>query len=214
MKKIVDQQTGATIKKIYNPNVGKYDVAVSTGPSYMTKRQESLDAMSRLLQGNPNLWAVAGDLFIKNMDWPGAQEMSKRFAKTIDPKLMDESDASPELAQAQQQMQAMNQEMQQMHQMLQNVHQSMEAQTLKVKEFDSQVKAYDAETKRISAVQAGMSPEQIQDIVLGTVHGMITSGDLINEMPGRDQDTMPQDMMPQQGMEQMPPEMPPQGMPQ
>jgi hypothetical protein len=54
-----------------------------------------------------------------------------------------------------------------------------------------------------------MSPEQIQDIVLGTVHGMITSGDLINEMPGRDQDTMPQDEMPQEGMEPAP-----QGMPQ
>ena len=219
VRKIVDQQTGATIKKIYNPNVGKYDVAVTTGPSYMTKRQESLDAMSRLLQGNPNLWAVAGDLFIKNMDWPGAQEMSKRFAKTIDPKLMDDSDASPELAQAQQQMQAMNQEMQQMHQMLQNVSQSMEAQTLKVKEFEADVKAYDAETKRISAVQAGMSPEQIQDIVMGTVHGMITSGDLINEMPGRDVDMPGMPEMPQEGMEQMmppqgmPPQMPPQGMP-
>ena len=210
VRKIVDQQTGATIKKIYNPNVGKYDVAVTTGPSYMTKRQEALDAMSRLLQGNPNLWAVAGDLFIKNMDWPGAQEMSKRFAKTIDPKLMDDSDASPELAKAQQQMQAMSQEMQQMHQMLQNVNQSMEAQTLKVKEFDSQVKAYDAETKRISAVQAGMSPEQIQDIVLGTVHGMITSGDLVTEMPGRDTDMPGMPEMPQEGMEQM---MPPQGMP-
>jgi len=219
VRKIVDQQTGATIKKIYNPNVGKYDVAVTTGPSYMTKRQESLDAMSRLLQGNPNLWAVAGDLFIKNMDWPGAQEMSKRFAKTIDPKLMDDSDASPELAQAQQQMQAMSQEMQQMHQMLQNVSQSMEAQTLKVKEFEADVKAYDAETKRISAVQAGMSPEQIQDIVMGTVHGMITSGDLINEMPGRDVDMPGMPEMPQEGMEQMmppqgmPPQMPPQGMP-
>ena len=219
VRKIVDQQTGATIKKIYNPNVGKYDVAVTTGPSYMTKRQESLDAMSRLLQGNPNLWAVAGDLFIKNMDWPGAQEMSKRFAKTIDPKLMNESDASPELAQAQQQMQAMSQEMQQMHQMLQNVSQSMEAQTLKVKEFEADVKAYDAETKRISAVQAGMSPEQIQDIVMGTVHGMITSGDLINEMPGRDVDMPGMPEMPQEGMEQMmlpqgmPPQMPPQGMP-
>ena len=210
VRKIVDQQTGATIKKIYNPNVGKYDVAVTTGPSYMTKRQEALDAMSRLLQGNPNLWAVAGDLFIKNMDWPGAQEMSKRFAKTIDPKLMDDSDASPELAKAQQQMQAMSQEMQQMHQMLQNVNQSMEAQTLKVKEFDSQVKAYDAETKRISAVQAGMSPEQIQDIVMGTVHGMITSGDLVTEMPGRDIDMPGMPEMPQEGMEQM---MPPQGMP-
>jgi len=206
VKKIQDER-GIVIKKIYNPGVGKYDVAVTTGPSYMTKRQESLDAMSQLLQGNPQLWAVAGDLFIKNMDWPGAQEMSQRFAKTIDPKLLSNED-DPALQAANQQMQAMAQELDQMHAMLKNVGQSMEAQDLKIKQFDSEVKAYDAETKRISAVQAGMSPEQIQDIVLGTVHGMITSGDLINEMPGRDQDTMPHDMT--QGMEQMPP----QGMPQ
>jgi hypothetical protein len=51
-----------------------------------------------------------------------------------------------------------------------------------------------------------MSPEQIQDIVLGTVHGMITSGDLVNEMPGRDMDTGPE--MPQEGMEQQPMGMP------
>jgi hypothetical protein len=216
VKKIVDQQTGATIKKIYNPNVGKYDVAVSTGPSYMTKRQESLDAMSRLLQGNPNLWAVAGDLFIKNMDWPGAQEMSKRFAKTIDPKLMDDSDMSPELAQAQQQMQAMTQEMQQMHQMLQNVSQSMEAQTLKVKEFDSQVKAYDAETKRISAVQAGMSEEQIQDIAMGVVAAALESQGMMNQMPDMRDESMPMEMMQPDQMppEMMPPQMPPMGVPQ
>jgi hypothetical protein len=45
-----------------------------------------------------------------------------------------------------------------------------------------------------------MSPEQIQDIVLGTVHGMITSGDLIAELPGQDVDVGPE--MPQEGMEQ------------
>jgi hypothetical protein len=206
VRKIVDQQTGATIKKIYNPNVGKYDVAVTTGPSYMTKRQESLDAMSRLLQGNPNLWAVAGDLFIKNMDWPGAQEMSKRFAKTIDPKLMDDSDMSPELAQAQQQMQAMGQEMQQMHQMLQNVSQSMEAQELKIKQFDSEVKAYDAETKRISAVQAGMSEEQIQDIAMGVVAAAMESQSMMSQMPEMREESMPMEMMPPQQ------EMPQQGM--
>ena len=205
VRKIVDQQTGATIKKIYNPNVGKYDVAVTTGPSYMTTRQESLDAMSRLLQGNPNLWAVAGDLFIKNMDWPGAQEMSKRFAKTIDPKLMDDSDMSPELAQAQQKMQAMGQEMQQMHQMLQNVSQSMEAQELKIKQFDSEVKAYDAETKRISAVQAGMSEEQIQDIAMGVVAAAMESQSMMSQMPDMREESMPMEMMPPQ-------EMPQQGM--
>ena len=213
VKKIQDER-GIVVKKIYNPSVGTYDVAVTTGPSYLTKRQEALDAMAQLLQGNPQLWAVAGDLFIKHMDWPGAQEMAARFAKTIDPKLLATGDEAPELQAAKMQMQAMAQEMEHMHGMLQNVSKSIEAQDMQVKQFDSQVKAYDAETKRISAVQAGMSPEQIQDIVLGTVHGMITSGDLVTEMPGRDTDMPGMPEMPQEGMEQMPPQgMPPQGMP-
>jgi len=204
VRKIQDQ-AGNTIAKIYNPGVGTYDVVVTTGPSYMTKRQESLDAMSQILQGNPNLWAVAGDLFVKNMDWPGAQEMADRFRKTIDPKLLADGDKPPELQAAEKQIEEMTAEMQQMHGLIQNVSKSMEAQELQVKQFDSQVKAYDAETKRISATLAGMSLEQIQDIVLGTVHGMITSGDLIGEMPGRDMDVPGAPEMPSESMEQQPP---------
>jgi hypothetical protein len=196
VNKIVDQQ-GIVIEKIYNPGVGKYDVVATTGPGYATKRQEALEAMAQLLQGNPQLWQVAGDLFVKNMDWPGAQEMAARFKKTIDPKLLQDGDEDPALQAAQQQMQAMGQEMEQMHQMLQNVGRSIEMQDQERKDFEAQVKAYEAETKRISAVQASMSPEQIQEIVMGTVHGMITSGDLVGEMPGREQNEMPQQGMPQ-----------------
>jgi hypothetical protein len=95
----------------------------------------------------------------------------------------------------------------------------MEAQQLQIKQFDAQVKAYDAETKRLQAIGANMTPEQIQDIVMGTVHGMITSGDLISEMPGRDQDMPGMQEQPNEAMEQ-PPQMtpqemmPPQGAPQ
>jgi hypothetical protein len=201
VKKIIDEQ-GMVIEKVYNPSVGTYDVVVTTGPSYMTKRQESLDAMSQLLQGNPQLWSVAGDLFVKNMDWPGAQEMAKRFAKTIDPKLMQDDDKPPELQAAEQQIQAMGQELDQLQGMLQNVNKSMEAQDLQRKEFEATIKAFDAETKRLTAVQASMTPEQIQDIVMGTISGMITSGDLVNEMPGREMPEMNAPMP-----EQMPPEM-------
>jgi len=190
----VEDDMGNVIEKIYNPGVGRYDVCVTTGPSYMTKRQEAMDAMSQILQGNPQLWAVAGDLFIKNMDWPGAQEMAKRFSKTIDPKLLEDDDKTPALMQAEQQIQAMGQEMEQMHQMLQSVAQSMEAQELKIK-------AYDAETKRISATMAGMTPDQVQDVVLGTIHGMMESGDLMTQGGG-----MPE-MPPQEMMGEMPPEM-------
>jgi len=189
VNKIVDEH-GIVMEKIYNPSVGKYDVVAITGPGYATKRQEALEAMAQLLQGNPQLWAVAGDLFVKNMDWPGAQEMSKRFAKTIDPKFLSDGEDDPALQAAQQQIQAMGAEMEQMHTMIKNVGKSIEMQEQERKDFEAQVKAYEAETKRIATVQASMSPEQIQDIVMGTVHGMITSGDLVGEMPGREQNEM------------------------
>jgi len=201
----IQNQDGVVIDKIYNPSVGKYDVVVATGPGYATKRQEALEAMAQLLQGNPQLWTVAGDLFVKNMDWPGAQEMAKRFAKTIDPKLMGDAEDNPALQAAQQQMQAMAAELDQLHQMLQNVGKSMEAQDMERKDYEAKIKAFDAETKRIAAVQAGMSEEQIQDIVMGTLHGMITSGDLVSEMPGREtNEMMPEqaEYAPQQGMMQ------------
>jgi hypothetical protein len=88
-----------------------------------------------------------------------------------------------------------------MQEMLQNVQESMEAQTLEIKRFDSEVKAYDVETKRMTAMAAAMTPDQIQEIVLGTVQGMITSGDLLSSMP-QEQMMMPPEMMPppNQGM--------------
>ena len=196
VKRIVDQE-GTLIEKIYNPGVGKYDVRVITGPGYATKRQEALESMAQLLQGNPQLWQVAGDLFVKNMDWPGAQDLAKRFKKTIDPKVLADED-DPALAAANQQMEAMAAEMENMFQMLQNVNKSMESRELQIKEFDAQVKAYAAETQRISAVQAGMSPEQIQDIVMGTIAAALDTGDLVAGSPQMPAPEMPQ--MPEQPM--------------
>jgi phage-related minor tail protein len=153
--------------------------------------------MSQLLQGNPELWGVAGDLFIKNMDWPGAQEMSARFAKTIDPKLLSDQD-DPALQAANQQMEAMGKEMEQMHQMLQNVSKSMEMRDMEVKEQANQIKMFDAETKRISAVQAGMSEEQIQDIAMGVVAAAMESNNMMSGMPeNREASPEPMQEMPQ-----------------
>jgi hypothetical protein len=203
VKRIVDQE-GVLIEKIYNPSVGKYDVRVITGPGYATKRQEALESMAQLLQGNPQLWQVAGDLFVKNMDWPGAQDLAKRFKKTIDPKVLADED-DPALAAANQQMEAMAAEMENMFQMLQNVNQSMEAREMQIKQFEADIKAYQAETQRISAVQAGMSPEQIQDIVMGTIAAAMDTGDLVGGAPQMPEMPMQQPQMaPEQG--QMPPE--------
>ena len=222
----IRDQNNIVIDKIYNPNVGKYDVVVTTGPSYMTKRQEALDAMGMILQSNPQLWQVAGDLFIKNMDWPGAQEMAERFAKIIDPKIMQDTDESPEMQMAKQQLEAMSQEMDQLHQMLQSVNQSVEVQDMERKNFEAEIKAYQAETQRLSLIGAAMSPDQVQDVVMQTLRDVMSTGDLAmsegglelpGEMPMMEEEMggMPQDMQqmsPEMGMippesAEMPPEM-------
>jgi hypothetical protein len=215
VREVRDQETGGLIEKIYNPGVGTYDVMVTTGPGYMTKRQEALDAMSQILQSNPQLWAVAGDLFIKNMDWPGAQEMAERFKKILDPKVLATDDQSPEMVAAQQQMEVMAEELNRMVDIIEGVQADVAKREVDIKEYKAQVDAYDAETKRISAMQAGMTEEQIQDIVMGTIAGALDTGDLISGSPEmRQQPEMTEEMPSQQPMPEMGgmPEMPPEGM--
>jgi hypothetical protein len=76
----------------YKMGVGKYDVSVQTGPSFATKRQEAAASMLDLSKAAPQLMQVAGDLMVKNMDWPGAQEISERLKKTLPPGIADDKD--------------------------------------------------------------------------------------------------------------------------
>ena len=178
VRRVVDEQ-GVEIMKIYNPNVGTYDVHVSSGPSYMTRKQEAMDTMGQILQTNPALWGVAGDLFVKNMDWPGAETMAKRFEKMLDPKVLENTDESPEAQVMRQQIMQMSQAMEETKNQVQQVLQSYEMQKLKIDEQNAQIKAYDAETKRLSAMQSGLTPEQVQDIVQGTIAAALDTGDIV-----------------------------------
>lgn len=72
---------------------GKYDVTISVGPSYTTKRIEAAESLMQFVQAMPQAAQVAGDLIAKNMDWPGADELGERLKKLLPPG-MDE-DAPP-----------------------------------------------------------------------------------------------------------------------
>lgn len=79
--------------RIFNLGVGKYDVRVTAGPSYATKRQEAAASMMQLAQADPNLTQKAGDLIVKNMDWPGANEIANRLKKFLPPGVQEEDGA-------------------------------------------------------------------------------------------------------------------------
>jgi len=83
------EKTLEGIEKFYDITAGEYDVVVETGPSYKTKRQEDAELMAQLAQGSPEIMKVAGDIIVRNMDLPGAQELSERLKKTLPAELQD-----------------------------------------------------------------------------------------------------------------------------
>jgi len=87
-------------------DAGKYDVVVEVGPSYGTKRQELANAIVEIARVNPNIMTVAGDLFMKSLDVPNAEEIAKRIRATMDPALLGDD---VEAARVQQLTQAMGQ---------------------------------------------------------------------------------------------------------
>jgi hypothetical protein len=79
--------------------VGQYDVVMDTGPGYNSKRLEAVNSMMPLMQGNEQLFQMAGDLFIRNMDFPGSDVIADRLAAMNPMAQIDEKSKIPPMAQ-------------------------------------------------------------------------------------------------------------------
>jgi hypothetical protein len=77
-------------------SIGEYDVIVSTGPGYASKRQESSEAMTTFMQAFPAAAPVIGDLVAKAQDWPGSEEISERL-KAVNPLFRPQPQPDPKV---------------------------------------------------------------------------------------------------------------------
>jgi len=182
-KRDIHDLQGKVVKTIYNPGVGRYDVTVTTGPAYGTKRQEAAEFITQLVQSSPDLMPVVGDLMFKSMDMPFAEEISERMRKMLPPPLQEQEDGPQIPLEVQSQMQSMSQQMQEMHQQLSaaaaelgDKRMEYEAKTadLRIKERELAIREYDAETKRLQVTAPAFSPEEIQAVVLQTLQDLAT----------------------------------------
>jgi hypothetical protein len=93
-------QTEEGVYEILNDvTVGQYDVVMDTGPGYNSKRLEAVNSMMPLMQGNEQLFQMAGDLFIRNMDFPGSDVIADRLAAMNPMAQIDEKSKIPPMAQ-------------------------------------------------------------------------------------------------------------------
>lgn len=121
----------AKIKKIYNLGVGRYDVTVTVGPSYTTKRQEAADFMTQIAQSVPTIIQQAGDIVMEQFDMPGADRLAKRLKAFIPPQVLEQESDDDKDAKLQQ----LQGTVQQMEQALQNADQMMNQAEAAVKQL-------------------------------------------------------------------------------
>jgi len=153
-EEFTDDVSGIT--KIYDITTGEYDVAVDTGPSYTTMRDEFVDGATKLIQANPNMAPLLMDLIAKNLDWPEADEVSRRFKAMLPPEIKQLEDthgmppeAQMAISQMQQQMGQLQQQMQQGASEFQKIAQenAMMKMELKNKQGELQIKANEVQVK-------------------------------------------------------------------
>lgn len=145
---------GEGVDRIFNPAMGKYEVVAESGPSYATKREEAFEAMCQLAIGDPTFMPNAADLFYKAADFPLADELAERFKNVIPANIRGEG-PSPELEQAQQQIQ-------QLQAQLAAAMQAAADNDKKADDKDkaNEINAYKAITDRLDGLMAKLDPVQ------------------------------------------------------
>ena len=137
-------------KRVFDLSLGKFDLTVSTGPGFQTKREEAAMQQTEFLRVYPGAAAIIGDLVAKNLDWPGADEIAKRLKKMLPPQLQ-EGGLPPELQQ-------MIQEGQQRIASLEKMNEQLQALVLRLEADRSNgarkvdVDEFNAQTKRLETM--------------------------------------------------------------
>lgn len=175
-------KTKQSVAAIFNPTVGQYEVESDIGPGYATRRQEAFNAMTQIAAQNPEFMKVGGDLLWKSADFPMADELAERWARTIPPAIMGNGPTPQE-----QQTQGQIKQMQDAIVKLQ--------QELNDKQEELNIKSYDATTKRLTAYGnsgPAVDPSSIQDNVRQILIQMLTGaspeqGDGSGQQPSPEQ---------------------------
>ena len=151
-------------QKFLDLSVGKYDLVVTQGSNYATKRIEAINSMVEIARVNPAIMQIAGDLIVKAMDWDGAEEIAERLKKTLPPQLQDQdpNGLPPEVQGIIEQGKAQIDELTAKLKELESGHELKEDE-LRLKKYEIDVKA-ELELAKLSQGTT-YTPEQVQNIV-------------------------------------------------
>ena len=119
------EQIPPGVEGMYDVGVGRYDVTVSVGPSFQTRRQDATDALTKFIQAYPAVFPQIGDLLAENMDWPGSKKVAARLRKLLPPELQDAPNPENMPPEVQAKLRQLEQQLQQVTQAYEQAQQSL-----------------------------------------------------------------------------------------
>ncbi len=119
------EQIPPGVEGMYDVGVGRYDVTVSVGPSFQTRRQDATDALTKFIQAYPAVFPQIGDLLAENMDWPGSKKVAARLRKLLPPELQDAPNPENMPPEVQAKLQQLEQQLQQVTQAYEQAQQAL-----------------------------------------------------------------------------------------
>ena len=72
-------EVGQAIMALHDLSAGKYDLTVTTGPSFTSRREEAAYQMTEMMRALPASAPILGKHLAKNLDWPGADEIAEEL---------------------------------------------------------------------------------------------------------------------------------------
>ena len=133
LNKPTDQQGEGIIDGILNNlAVGRYDIRMTTGASYISQRQENKQSLVQLLQFVPQIGQAAPDLLLKAFDDGNMlEDIIDRIKKSLNPALTEDGEGDPQMQavmqQYQQQMQQLQMQLQQAMAQVEDKHAERQA---------------------------------------------------------------------------------------
>ena len=110
-KEYLPAPEGVAGEGIIDLSVGKYDIDIDVGASYDTRRQEQANAILELARANPAILEVTGDLLVKSLDIPLAQEIAERIQVGMNPALLGDDPMAQAMKQMNDQIEQLNQQL-------------------------------------------------------------------------------------------------------
>lgn len=162
---------------------GRYDVRITVGPAYATRKQEAAEGMLEFAAKVPAAQAAA-DIIAEMQEWPEADRVAKRIKKTLPPNLLDDDEQEqPDPAQMQAKQAAMQQEQAQAQMMMRKAEADIREAEAKAAKAEAEAQKATIEVAQMTGQIDAIIQQQVQAAVANTV-AQLMQAQPAPQMPG------------------------------